>query len=55
MDKGEANMPKGQASSSETNKPRSRVVTGWRHVVPLPKGPKRKRPVAPAKPGTVPA
>ncbi|HEY6821247.1 MAG TPA: hypothetical protein VI321_04450 [Burkholderiales bacterium] len=34
-------------SAVVVRKPRSRIITGWRHVVPLPKGPRRKRPVAP--------
>jgi hypothetical protein len=28
-------------------KPRRRIITGWRQVVPLPRGPKWKKPVAP--------
>jgi len=38
-------------SAVVVRKPRSRLITGWRHVVPLPKGPKHKRPpIAPVPP-----
>jgi hypothetical protein len=37
-------------SAVVARKPRSRIITGWRHVAPLPKGRKRKRPVAPVLP-----
>jgi hypothetical protein len=37
-------------SAAVVRKPRSRMITGWRHVVPVPKGPKHKRPVTPVTP-----
>ena len=34
-------------SETLVRKPRSRVITGWRHVPPTPRRPKRKMPVPP--------
>jgi hypothetical protein len=32
-------------STLVVQKPRSRVITGWRHVPPAPRGPRRKKPI----------
>jgi hypothetical protein len=50
MSKGQQQGNRKEASTPTVPKPRSRVITGWRQVAPLPKGPRRKKPLAPVPP-----